>query len=80
LLVAVLGLTLTFYFSINFQPSTFKDEKRAIIVDSLCLMEPNKDFISQAKQLLEDAGFKVDLCMGRNVTVDFYKKTSIHGL
>ena len=74
LLVAVLGLTLTFYFSINFQPSIFEGEKRAIIVDSLCLMEPNKDFISQAKQLLEDAGFKVDICMGRNVTVDFYRK------
>lgn len=75
LVVTILSLTFVFYFSnLNLQPSTFKGEKKALIIDSLCLMQPNEDFINQAKQFLEETGFKVDLCMGKNVTVDFYKK------
>jgi hypothetical protein len=47
---------------------------KAAIIDQLYLRQPNPDFITQTTQLLESAGFMVDVWQGSDVTVDFYRK------
>ena len=46
---------------------------RAVIIDQLSEEIPNENFQKKAINILEDAGYKVDLVEGKNVTVDFYK-------
>lgn len=57
------------FFSIN--PSVGKNH--AIIIDPLYLDYPNQDFIDKAKIYLTEAGFKVDVYKGSNITVQFLK-------
>ena len=52
---------------------------KAAIVDQLYLLEPNPSFIAEATQMLETAGFKVDVWQGADITVDFYRKLSTMG-
>ncbi len=47
---------------------------KAAIVDQLYLREPNPGYIARARQMLESAGFMVDVWQGAAVTVDFYRK------
>jgi len=47
--------------------------KTAVIVDQLELTQPNPQFISDARGLLAEAGYRVDYVAGENVTVDFYR-------
>jgi hypothetical protein len=47
---------------------------KAAIIDQLYLRQPNPEFITQTRQLLETAGFKVDVWQGSDITVDFYRK------
>ena len=46
---------------------------RAVIIDQLSEEIPNEKFQKKAIKIFEDAGYKVDLVEGQNVTVDFYK-------
>jgi len=57
------------------QPSTL----RAAIIDPLSVTQPNQTFIDEAKALLEEAGFKVDIYGWKSVTVDFYKTLPTKG-
>ena len=52
---------------------------RAAIIDQLYSLQPNKAFISQVTQELQDYGFEVDLYQGDEVTVELYKKLPSYG-
>jgi hypothetical protein len=47
---------------------------RAVIVDQLSLTFPNEQFVENATNLLERAGYQVDYYAGREVTVDLYRR------
>ncbi|MCP8317941.1 MAG: hypothetical protein H3Z52_14705 [archaeon] len=49
-------------------------ELKAAILDSLYIMDPNQDFLTQANQTLSNSGFKVDIYIGGNVTVELFRK------
>ena len=51
---------------------------KAAIVDQLYLLEPNPDFIDQAKAHLEASGFEVDIYQGEEVSVKFYRELPKH--
>ena len=46
----------------------------ATIVDQLSLTMPNRDFVTSATDLLEQAGYAVDYYSGEQVTVELYRK------
>ena len=48
--------------------------QRAVIIDQLYKQIPNELFHEQASQLLEDAGYQVDIFTTEDITVDFYKE------
>lgn len=48
------------------------DEKRALIIDGLSIDLPNEEFIEEAKMLLNDMGYEVDIT--KNATLELYKK------
>jgi len=52
---------------------------KAAIIDQLDYDIPNKDFHQKATELLESAGYKVDIFTTKDITVDFYKKLPTHG-
>src|SRR3972149_2213905 len=47
---------------------------KAAIIDQLDYDIPNKDFHQKATELLESAGYKVDIFTTKDITVDCYKK------
>ena len=47
---------------------------KAVIIDQLDYDIPNKDFHQKATELLESAGYQVDIFTTKDITVDFYKK------
>jgi hypothetical protein len=47
---------------------------KAAIIDQLSIIEYDSDFVSKAADILETAGFKVDIWRGNDVTVDFYRE------
>lgn len=51
---------------------------KAAIVDQLYVLEPNQDFIDQAKAYLEASGFEVDIYQGEEVSVNFYRQLPKH--
>ena len=52
---------------------------KAVIVDQLSSVRANQTFIADVTKELEGYGFEVELCAGRNVTVDFYRHLANHG-
>lgn len=48
-------------------------QPRAVIIDQLAFTDPNPDFVKQAAQQLERAGYRVDYFQPQEVTVDFYR-------
>jgi hypothetical protein len=48
--------------------------KTAVIVDQLELTSPDPDFVEEATQTLERAGYAVDYVPGEDVTVDYYRE------
>jgi len=53
-------------------------EAKAAIVDQLSLTFPNKTFIENATNILEQAGYTVDYFPGEKVTVDFFSSLPTH--
>ena len=51
---------------------------KAAIVDQLSLTFPNPDFIQNATNTLEQAGYIVDYYPGEDVTVEFYRRLPSH--
>jgi len=49
------------------------DLLKAVIIDQLCVLQPNQAFLNQLTQELEDYGFEVDLYQGDEITVDLYR-------
>jgi hypothetical protein len=47
---------------------------KAVIIDQLSLRDPNPEFITTVKGILEDYGFTVDVRQGYDITVDFYRQ------
>jgi hypothetical protein len=47
---------------------------KAAIVDQLSLTHPNPDFVQEAAETLEEAGYRVDYYPGESVTVDFFRR------
>jgi hypothetical protein len=54
-------------------------ELKAVIVDQLSSVKENEAFVTNVTEELEKYGFEVDLCQGRNVTVDFYRELAANG-
>jgi len=52
---------------------------KAVIVDQLSLTAPNPEFGTQARQMLERAGYVVDYVPGEQVTVDYYRNLPSSG-
>ena len=48
-------------------------ELKAAILDSLYVMDPNESFLHEANQTLSNSGFKVDMYIGENVTVELFQ-------
>jgi hypothetical protein len=55
-------------------PTPSVREFKAAIIDQLYLRQPNTEFVTQSKTLLESLGLKVDIWQGNDITVDFYRK------
>jgi len=51
----------------------------AVVLDPLSVTQPNQTFIDGASEILEDAGFEVDVFSKASVTVDFYKTLATKG-
>jgi hypothetical protein len=67
--IVVSYFTYSFFF-----PSGGKGEGNVAILDSLYVMDPNQDFLDKANQTLSSSGFKVDIYLGENVTVELFRK------
>jgi len=48
--------------------------QKAVIIDQLHYDLPNPEFIQNATEMLEGAGYQVDVYTTEDITVDFYKK------
>lgn len=73
--VVLLSVIVVSYFAYNFFfPSGGRGEGNVAILDSLYLMDPNQDFLDKANQTLSSSGFKVDVYLGGNVTVELFRK------
>ncbi len=46
---------------------------KAVIIDSLCVMDQNQTFSNKANQTLTNAGFDVDMYIGSDVTVELFQ-------
>jgi len=79
IVLAVLVLGLPGFLLGACSTSSPKLEARAAIIDQLYNLQPNKAFIEQTTQYLEDYGFEVDLYQGDAVTVDLYRKLPTYG-
>lgn len=62
------------YFVSNQPTNLSNGELKAAILDSLYIMDKNPDFLSEANQTLSNAGFKVDIYLAENVTVDLFRQ------
>ena len=60
-------------------PSTV-DMSRAVIVDGIGFTRPNPSFIQGVMEILEDAGLKVDVYVGEDVTIDLLRRIGGYGL
>ncbi len=49
------------------------DLPKAVIIDQLCVLQPNQAFLNQLTLELEDYSFEVDLYQGDEITVDLYR-------
>jgi hypothetical protein len=52
---------------------------RAAIIDQLSVTVPNPEFVENARETLERAGYTIDYYPGEEVTVDFYRRLPRHG-
>jgi len=59
--------------------SSHSGRVKAAIIDQLCSLQPNEDFIQQTTEELEACGFEVDLHQGDDVTVDFCRQLPSYG-
>jgi hypothetical protein len=79
-LIALLSYYLTSYFAgsnpqTNENNSDLNDNSpKAALIDALYSTHPNQEFTKTLNQTLMEAGFKVDVFQGTEVTVDFLKK------
>lgn len=79
-LIALLSYYLTSYFA-GSNPQTNENNgdlngnsPKAALIDALYSTHPNQEFTESLNQTLREAGFKVDVFQGTEVTVDFLKK------
>jgi hypothetical protein len=79
-LIALLSYYLTSYFAGSNPPtnennSDLNDNSpKAALIDALYSTHPNQEFTESLNQTLREAGFKVHVFQGTQVTVDFLKK------
>ncbi len=73
--IAVLLLILAPYFhGPQSQPSYGVNPSKAVIIDGIALTKPNPKFIQGAKEILSQAGLKVDVYQGEKVTIELLRK------
>jgi len=77
ILITVCGgfLIMALSYTINPPPVHVPEETqlKAAIVDQLSVTQPNQTFIERVTEVLEEAGFSVDVYNWTSVTVDFYR-------
>lgn len=86
IVVLLYGLTLLYsgWFSSVNKPQSAGglgvDMSRAAIIDGIGVTKPNPEFIGGVKEVLEGAGLKVDVYVGKDVTIDLLRNISGYGL
>ncbi len=75
-LIAVAGVSIWFALS---RTSGDNGPPRAAVIDQLAFNIPNKDFVTQATGLLQQAGYQVDYYPSDQIDVDFYRKLPSRG-
>ncbi|RLE49006.1 MAG: hypothetical protein DRJ33_08590 [Candidatus Methanomethylicota archaeon] len=55
------------------KPKLKKPKFKAVIVDTLCITDPNQTAIDTIKVYLENSGYDVDVYVGSEVTVEFFR-------
>ena len=79
-LIALLSYYLTSYFAGSNPPTNENNgdlpdnSPKAALIDALYNTHPNQEFTKSLNQTLREAGFRVDVFQGTEVTVDFLKK------
>lgn len=56
------------------QPSNTNKSLRAMIIDTVCISEPNDELIKNITEALKSRGFKVDIYLAQNVTVSLMRR------
>ena len=79
-LIGITGsITSVFLFNAAEGNNTSTDSiPKAAIIDQLYDDSPNQSFHQRASELLEKAGYKVDIFTTKDITVDFYKNLPSH--
>ncbi|MCP8310184.1 MAG: hypothetical protein L6M37_02080 [Candidatus Methylarchaceae archaeon HK02M1] len=73
IIVLALAIVVT-YFAFNQPTNPATGEIKAAILDSLYIIDPNADFLNEVNSTLSQAGFKVDIYLGEDVTVELFKE------
>jgi len=80
-LIIVFLLILTKYFhGSSPQPGYSVNPSRAVIIDGVALTKPNPQFIQSVKEILSQAGLKVNVYQGKEVTINLLRKIRGYGL
>ncbi len=76
LVIVIFALIVVVAYFASSQPTNPNNdgELKAAILDSLYIMDENPDFLFKANQTLSNAGFKVDIYLAENVTVELFKE------
>jgi len=77
--VAFLLATLSYVINPPRTDVSEENQLKAAIVDQLSVTQPNQTFIVRATELLEKAGFSVDVYDWTSITVDFYRDLPSRG-
>ena len=73
LIFVVSFFALTYNYTPNPTPTSTPTKPRAAIIDSLYVIDHNSNFYQRANDTLSNMGFKVDVILGENVTVESFK-------
>jgi hypothetical protein len=76
-IIALVFIVSEFALTYHYEPTTTLSptptKPRAAIIDSLYVMDHNSDFYKRANDTLSNMGYKVDVILGGNVTVESFK-------
>jgi hypothetical protein len=80
-IILMVGLTVFVFQNWLIKPerASVTSEKRAALIDQLSISFPNQTFVDEFRKIFVDAGFKVDVYSGSEVTIDLYRQLPLMG-